>query len=320
MMLGKAEGVTEYQLKGERRKVAAFASMSVENASWIVVVNAPLDEVTAFVQEDFKKTLLILGILTSVLGLAFFSAYRNYRQKVDGEMAERRLRDQQKLMEERETRDYLESLIKYANAPVIVWKPDFTISQFNQAFEKLTGRTASEVIGKHLSILFPEETREPSLQEILRTPEGEYWESVEIPILRTDGSVRLALWNSANIYSRDGKTLVATIAQGQDITERRRAEAELLTAHAKMAFLINSISSILIAVSDDDRIVFWNTEAEKQFGIPEKEVLGKPINASGIQWDLDQIMDGIVRCRKENNPVGLDNVCLLYTSPSPRDS
>ncbi|MCK9362548.1 MAG: EAL domain-containing protein [Syntrophales bacterium] len=85
MMLGKTEGVTEYQLKGEPKKLAAFASMSVENVSWIVVENAPLDEVTAFVWKDFKKTLLLLGIVVFILGIAFFWAYRNYRGRVDHE-------------------------------------------------------------------------------------------------------------------------------------------------------------------------------------------------------------------------------------------
>jgi len=86
-MLGKAEGATEYQIKGEKKKVAAFALMSFGNVSWIVVVNAPLDEVTAFVREDLKKTFLLLGILVFVLGIAFFLAYRNYREKVDHETA-----------------------------------------------------------------------------------------------------------------------------------------------------------------------------------------------------------------------------------------
>ena len=86
-ILKKAEGITEYQLKGDQRKIAAFASMSFGNASWIVVVNAPLDEVTAFVREDLKKTFFLLGILVFVLGIAFFLAYRNYREKVDHETA-----------------------------------------------------------------------------------------------------------------------------------------------------------------------------------------------------------------------------------------
>ena len=86
-MLGKAEGVEEYQLNGGPKKTAAFASMSFRNALWTVVVNAPLDEVTAFVREDLKETLLLLGLLLFVMGIAFFLAYRNYREKADHETA-----------------------------------------------------------------------------------------------------------------------------------------------------------------------------------------------------------------------------------------
>jgi light-regulated signal transduction histidine kinase (bacteriophytochrome) len=47
---------------------------------------------------------------------------------------------------------------------------------------------------------------------------------VEINIIHIDGSVQTLLWNSANIMSPDGKVPVATIAQGQNITGRIRAE------------------------------------------------------------------------------------------------
>lgn len=128
-----------------------------------------------------------------------------------------------------ETQDYLESLINYANAPIIVWDPAFTITRFNKAFEWLSGYTAREVIGNNLSLLFPPDSREESLDKIKKTLEGEQWESVEIPVLHKYGSVRIALWNSANIYD-DKHNLLATIAQGQDITRRKQAEKELAEA------------------------------------------------------------------------------------------
>jgi len=55
----------------------------------------------------------------------------------------------------RETNEYLESLLNYASAPIIVWDPQFRISRFNHAFESLTGRRADEVIGESVEILFP---------------------------------------------------------------------------------------------------------------------------------------------------------------------
>lgn len=127
----------------------------------------------------------------------------------------------------RETRDYLENLIDYANAPIIVWDPSFRITRFNHAFERLTGLRAAEALGEGLYILFPEESRDTSIEYINRTSSGERWDVVEIPIKNIDGSVRTVLWNSANIYDKNGTTAVATIAQGQDITERKQAEEGL---------------------------------------------------------------------------------------------
>lgn len=141
----------------------------------------------------------------------------------------------------RETRNYLESLLNYANAPIIVWNPSSKITQFNHAFEHLTGYTAEEVISQDLRMLFPDVSQDESIGKISRTLSGEYWESVEIPILCKDGSVRVALWNSANIYAEDGKTLLATIAQGQDITGRKQAEEQIKISLKEKEVLLKEI-------------------------------------------------------------------------------
>ena len=127
----------------------------------------------------------------------------------------------------RETHDYLEKLLNYANAPIIVWNPSSRITRVNRACERLTGYTAAELTGQTLGILSPETGRKEWLKEIERTSSGKYWESVEMPILCKSGDIRIVLWNSANIHAEDGTTLLSTIAQGQDITERKRAEEAL---------------------------------------------------------------------------------------------
>ncbi len=142
----------------------------------------------------------------------------------------------------RETRNYLENLLNYANAPIIVWNPKFKITQFNHAFEHLTGYTADEIVGQELPVLFPKTSRNESLIKIKETLSGEYWKSVEIPILRKDGNIRVALWNSANIYAEDGKTLLATIAQGIDITERKKAEELLKKQREELSAFAHTVS------------------------------------------------------------------------------
>ena len=128
----------------------------------------------------------------------------------------------------RETKDYLENLFAYANAPIIVWNPAFEITRFNHAFEELTGRTGQQVIGKRLEILFPPDSCSASMNLIQKALSGERWNIVEIPIFHViSGEVKTVLWNSANILTPDGTTVLATIAQGQDITGRKRAEEAL---------------------------------------------------------------------------------------------
>ena len=137
----------------------------------------------------------------------------------------------------REARDYLEKLFNHANAPIIVWDSAFKITRFNRAFERLTGYTADEVINRELSILFPEASQGESLSMIDSTLNDVYWESVEMPILRKDGGVRVVLWNSANIYDGDGGAFTATIAQGQDITEHKRYKNRMEALHKHAAEL-----------------------------------------------------------------------------------
>jgi PAS domain S-box-containing protein len=139
----------------------------------------------------------------------------------------------------KETTDYLNNLLDYANAPIIVWDPFQRITRFNHAFERLTGRTSDEVLGQLLEILFPPQSREHSLELIKKTMSGERWETVDIPILHVNGSIRTVLWNSATLLADDQTTVIATIAQGYDITERKIAEDALLRVNQKLNVITN---------------------------------------------------------------------------------
>ncbi len=133
----------------------------------------------------------------------------------------------------RETRDYLNNLLEYANAPVIVWDKDYRITIFNRAFERITGLTAAAAIGQGLGILFPPAGREASL-EYIRSTTGQHWETVEIDIAHRSGTVSTLLWNSATLLDPETGGVLATIAQGQDITQRKQAEQAIREANTRL--------------------------------------------------------------------------------------
>jgi len=132
----------------------------------------------------------------------------------------------QEIEAHREKNEYLENLLDYANAPIIVWDMHYKIIRFNKAFESLTGRNEKYVLGKSLEILFPPVTRERSMKFIRKTIEGERLEAVEIDIFHIGGVVQTLLWNSATIMSPDRKSPIGTIAQGMNITKRKLEEEE----------------------------------------------------------------------------------------------
>ncbi|MCA1917665.1 PAS domain S-box protein [Methanospirillum hungatei] len=126
----------------------------------------------------------------------------------------------------REINTYLENLIIHANTPIVIWNPDLSISRVNHAFELLTGRDAADLIGLSVSVLFLHEMSNKFLQKEQTILNGARWETVEIPIVHKDGTIRTIIWNSSTIFASDGVTPVATIAQGIDVTKERQLQKE----------------------------------------------------------------------------------------------
>jgi len=195
----------------------------------------------------------------------------------------------------RNTSQYLENLLNYANAPIIVWDPQFRITRFNHAFERLTGLAADEVVGKSLEILFPKETIAESMDHIRRVMAGERWEAVEIPILNKDRGIRTILWNSATLYEADGKTVISAIAQGQDITDRKQAEEALRDTSQYLENLINYANAPIIVWDPDFRITRFNQAFERLTGRAAGEVLGKGLEILFPRETAADSMDHIRR-------------------------
>ncbi|TDY57032.1 PAS domain S-box-containing protein [Aminivibrio pyruvatiphilus] len=233
----------------------------------------------------------------------------------------------------RRTRDYLDKLIQHANAPIIVWGRDFRIIRFNHAFEHMTGYSADEVLGRRLDILFPDGSREQSLELIEETLGGEFWEMVEIPIRRKSGEIRFALWNSANVFADDGADLIATIAQGVDITERKLAEERLRETlantrvlqkeaesanRAKSAFLANMSHEIRTPLNGV--MGFIELLADTRLDDTQREYIGHINTSAHLLLDIiSNVLDisKIEAERFELNPVPSDIRRLIECSLVP---
>ena len=172
-----------------------------------------------------------------------------------------------------ETTEYLHNLFFYANAPIIAWNPGYRITRFNPAFEHLTGRSEEEVQGEKLDFLFPDKTRNASLALIRKALNGERWETVEIPILTKEGTIRTVIWNSANIVDPEGR-IVATIAQGVDITERKQAEDAHRESEGRYRNVVEDQTEFICRFLPDGTYVFVNEAYCRYFNKEREEIIG----------------------------------------------
>jgi PAS domain S-box-containing protein len=219
-----------------------------------------------------------------------------------------------------EALDYLDNLFNYANAPIIVWNPELRITRFNHAFEHLTGRLASEVIGKSLDILFPEDGKEHSLEHIKKAMTGQRMEVEEIPIQHKDGSASIVIWNSATLYTADGKTQVATIAQGQDITDRKAAEEDLRQRTAELEAANKELETFSYSVSHDLRAPLRTLDGFSEMVLEDygdkldeagKDYLNRIRNASHTMSELIEAilkLSRISRAEIHGEKVNLSNI------------
>ncbi|HNY13250.1 MAG TPA: PAS domain S-box protein, partial [Candidatus Wallbacteria bacterium] len=61
----------------------------------------------------------------------------------------------------------------------------------------------------------------------------------------------------------------------RDITERKRAEDELLASRRQLKDIIEFLPDATLAIDDKKQIIIWNKAIEKMTGVPASEMLGK---------------------------------------------
>jgi len=98
-MLEEKRGTSEYQLRAQPRRLAAFTPMEFEGLSWIVVVDAPYRQITAFASRSSRDTLWLLGIVVAAILGGITLTCRDYRLKVRAEEEAKQLRGKRALEE-----------------------------------------------------------------------------------------------------------------------------------------------------------------------------------------------------------------------------
>jgi PAS domain S-box-containing protein len=184
------------------------------------------------------------------------------------------------LMEEelrRSEKKYRE-LVKYA--PVGIYQIDFrtrkftsvnevVIQQTGYSREELFNMSPFDILDAPSQALFGERMRMWLAGE---KPE----ENVEYRVIAKDGHEIFAVLNVNFTRDEKGQPLGATVV-GYDITERKRAEEELLAGEHRIKEILESISDGFWAVDDKWRFIYMNKRAAQNLGYQPDELIGKDL-------------------------------------------
>ena len=113
---------------------------------------------------------------------------------------------------------------------------------------------------------------------------------VEYRLRARDGSYRWIMGRGACIWDADGRP-IRMAGSHTDITQRKRAEAEVNALRRLLQNIIDSLPSAIIGVDDQGRVTHWNREAWRETGRTAQEACGRPF--AEVYAALETLQDSV---------------------------
>lgn len=208
-----------------------------------------------------------------IIGLSERSVHKNYYPAL-----RRNLTELKKLLE----------AVEQATNGIFICNRQAVIEYVNPALCAMTGYGADELIGRTLRLFWPDTTLGDLWDDITRTlAAGLPWQG-ELLYRRKDGE---DYWNHVSLtpVRDDAGRITHTIAINEDISARKRAEAQI-----QLAAQVFSASSEGILIGDADKmIVDTNRAFEEMTGYRRDELIGVSIAVLRSDWHDPPFYDGI---------------------------
>lgn len=167
----------------------------------------------------------------------------------------------------------LSAIVESSQDAIISKKLDGTITSWNVAAEKIFGYTPDEIIGKHISIIIPDELLYEEAEIIKKVKGGERIEHYETTRKTKEGKTVSISLTISPIKDEEGNVIgVSKIAR--DINAQKIADEK----QAMLASIINTSDDAIVSKTLDGIITSWNKAAQKMFGYDETEAIGKHIS------------------------------------------
>ena len=175
--------------------------------------------------------------------------------------------------EQQRTQQYLD----VAEVMLLALDPSGNVKSINPKGCQILGLPEEEILGKNWfdNFLTPEETDKvkEGFKEIL-SGKMEHAEYFENHIQRPDGSKRLIAWHNSILLDEQNQ-VTGIFSSGEDITERKAAEIELVKSKETAERYLNIAAEIILSMDRKGTITLLNPNGHHLLGYEPGELNGK---------------------------------------------
>jgi PAS domain S-box-containing protein/putative nucleotidyltransferase with HDIG domain len=165
----------------------------------------------------------------------------------------------------------------FQDAPVLITITDMETSQYidvNDEALRVSGFRRDEVIGRK-STETGWITPADRAHLVAEMQQHHRITGLEMNFHNKDGSQITGLVNGELIVL-NGRDCLLTVTL--DVTERKHAEQALVQSQEQLQAIVQTANDAIITIDSQQTIAFWNNAAEKIFGYPTAEVVGKSVH------------------------------------------
>jgi PAS domain S-box-containing protein len=175
---------------------------------------------------------------------------------------------------------FFKALVDGVPEAIVAAAPDGTIIYFNTASERLLGYTQTEVVGRNIAMLVPQQPDRRAdamkwLERWAHEPDETQSRFLDL-IAQTKAGKQMPV--DVRVVERKIEGERRYLITVRDNTARRQEQAAFKEAHLRASRILQIAEDGIVSTDATQTITFFNLKAEQIFGYRAEEVLGRQLS------------------------------------------